>query len=102
MDRQLIPLDNQLSRYYYRCEGVWDPTLGGYFPITEATNWTGQCDRTGSNSFKCIQIAYGSDANHHLLLIYTSYETRERLPDGTMLFTLDSCAWGAWQDPFGD
>ena len=76
--------------------------MGGFFPVVEATDWVGQCDRTGHNSFKCNQIAYGIDANHKVIVIYMAYETRERMPDGTLQGTLDSCAFGFWQDPFGD
>lgn len=100
-----IPLDNQLSRYDYDCEGIWDPSLGLQFPpfstVAHATDYAGLCERTGPNSFKCSQIAYAADADYQVVLIYVTYETRMRLPDGTIEAKFDSCAFGGWQDPFG-
>ncbi len=96
-----VPLDNALEHYSYTCDGIWDPT-GGAFPVTKGTIWQGQCDRTGPNSFKCSQLAYGGSATYKIVLKYVTYETRERLRDGTLLYKLDSCFFGFWQDPFGD
>jgi hypothetical protein len=98
-----VPRNVELSSYYYNCEGIWDPTGGGYFFwVTQATDFTGQCDRTGPNSFKCSQIAYGANDLFEVQLIYVTYENRERLPDGTMMFKIDFCVYGPGQDPFGE
>lgn len=97
-----VPLDNQLQHYSYTCDGIWDPTVG-YFPIvTQGTYFNGECDRTGPNSFLCNQIGYGGTAAYNVFVIYVTYETRERLPDGTTVSTLGACSYAAWQDPFGD
>lgn len=101
-----IPLDNQLSLYDYDCEGIWDPTLGLPFPpfntVVHATDYAGLCERTGPNDFKCTQIAYAADAAYQVVLIYVTYETRERFPDGTVEIKMDSCAFAGSQDPFGE
>jgi len=98
----LVPLDNELHSYSYTCDGIWDPSVG-YFPsVTQGTSFHGECDRTGPNSFKCSQIAYGGTASFGVYAIYVTYETRERMPDGTVELVLDACTFAPWQDPFVD
>lgn len=98
-----VPLDNSLKSYYCSYDGIWDPTAGGYFFwVTQSTDYAGQCDRTGQNSFKCTSLAYGADALFKVQLIYVTYENLERLPDKTVMRTMDVCVYGSDQDPFGE
>ena len=95
-----VPLNNDLSSYSYTCNGIWDASLG-YFPaVTQGTPYIGECDRTGPNSFMCSQIAYGGTADFEVYAIYVSYESRERMPDGTIVTVMDGCTYAPWQDPF--
>jgi len=93
-----VPADNELSHYYYIADGIWAPPFGA----TRQTDFSGQCERTGPNSFKCTTLAYGANDAYQVVVTYAAYETLERLPDKTVLRKMDVCAYGPDQDPLGE
>jgi hypothetical protein len=93
-----VPEDNELNHYYYIADGIWAPPFGA----TRATDFSGQCDRTGPTSFKCTTMAYGANDAYQIVAIYVAYETLERLPDRTVMRKMDVCVYGPDQDPLGE